>query len=84
MSRRLQVVVSDEQYKEVAAVARRAGRTIAEWVRDVLGAAARRAPRGGPERKLAAVRRAYRHAFPTADIDVMLADIETGYGRGGE
>jgi hypothetical protein len=84
MSKRLQVFLSDEQYREVRAVARRSKQTMAEWVRDLLRAAIRQAPRGGRDRKLAAVRAAYQHAFPTADIDEMLDQIESGYGRAEE
>jgi hypothetical protein len=36
-----------------------------------------------PERKLAVVRAAARHRFPTADVDQMLAEIEHGYTGGG-
>ena len=31
------------------------------------------------KKKLAVVRAAVRHSFPTADIDQMLAEIEQGY-----
>ena len=34
---------------------------------------------GDPARKLAAVRAAVGHEFPTADIDAMLEEIESGY-----
>jgi hypothetical protein len=81
MSKRLQVVVSEEQYREIRAVARNRGQTLAEWVRALLRAGCRRSPRGPRERKLAAIRAASRHEFPTADIDEMLAQIESGYGR---
>ena len=81
MSKRLQVVVSEEQYRELQAVAGRRGQTIAEWVRALLRAACRRTPRGAQDRKLAAIRAASRRGFPTADIGEMLAQIESGYGR---
>lgn len=48
-----------------------------EWVRQAL----RAAPEGDPKKKLAAVRAAARHEFPTADIGQMLAEIERGYER---
>jgi hypothetical protein len=81
VSKRLQVVLSDEQYRELRAVAARRGQTIAEWVRTLLRSACRQAPRGAQDRKLAAIEAASRHAFPTADIDEMLAQIESGYGK---
>ena len=52
--------------------------TVAEWVRQTL-----RNERLGRHRavdtKLQAVADAARHRFPTADIDVMLREIEGGY-----
>ena len=80
MSKRLQVVLSEEQYREVQAAASRWGQTVAEWVRVLLRSACRRAPRGATDRKIAAIRAAALHSFPTADIDEMLAQIESGYG----
>ena len=34
--------------------------------------------RASPEEKLRAIAKAYRHQHPTADIEVMLAEIEAG------
>jgi hypothetical protein len=53
--------------------------SIAEWVRQALAHARRREPIGDVEKKLAAVRAAVKHEFPTGDIDTMLAEIEQGY-----
>ena len=44
--------------------------TIAEWVRQALAAARRREPLGDPGKKLATIRDAARHAYPTADIGI--------------
>jgi hypothetical protein len=41
--------------------------------------ARREAPGGDPARKLAVVDAAAAFSFPTADIETMLAEIETGY-----
>jgi hypothetical protein len=53
--------------------------TVGEWVRRTLREA--RAHNSGvePQSKLKSVRLAVEHAFPTADIDQMLAEIERGY-----
>ena len=78
MSKRLQVLLDDEEYREIRASAHRSRMTVAEWVRQAL----RRARHDHPatvEAKLAAVAEAARHEFPTADIDVMLSEIEAGY-----
>jgi hypothetical protein len=53
--------------------------TVAEWVRQALRVARRDEPAVEPRRKLAVVREAAAAAYPTADIDVMLAEVERGY-----
>ena len=82
MSKRLQVLLDEPEWREVQRAARAQRTTMAEWVRQALRAARRREPLGGADRKLAAVRSAARHAYPVADIDQMLADIERGYLAG--
>lgn len=83
MSHRLQVLLDESEFAEIRRIARRHRMTVAEWVRQALRAARRDEPVVDPRRKLAAVREAARHAYPTGDIDVMLAEIERGY-LGGE
>ena len=82
MSKRLQVLLDEPEWREVQRAARAQRTTMAEWVRQALRAARRREPLGDADRKLAAVRSAARHAYPVADIDQMLADIERGYLAG--
>lgn len=79
MSKRLQVVLEDEEFEQLREVARERGLTVSEWVRQILRRARTERPGGDRARKLAAVRAAARHSFPTADIDEVLADIERGY-----
>ena len=79
MSQRLQVVLEEEEMRAIRDVARARRLTVAEWVRGALRAARQDEPAGPPERKLAVVRAASLHAFPTAEIDQMLAEIERGY-----
>jgi len=79
MSKRLQVLLDEAELRELRRVARARHLTVAEWVRQALRAARRREPVGEAGPKLAAIRRAASHSFPTADIDEMLADIERGY-----
>ena len=81
MSKRLQVLLEEAEMAEVRRAARQQRLTTAEWVRQALRAARRAAPEGDPKKKLAAVRAAARHGFPTADIGQMLAEIERGYER---
>ena len=77
MSKRLQVLSDDEEFLEIQVSARRNRMTVAEWVRQALRRA-RHDHSATVEAKLAAVAEAARHEFPTADIDVMLREIDAG------
>ena len=79
MSKRLQVLLDETEMRELRRIARAHRMTVAEWVRQSLRDARRREPLTDPGAKLTAIRRAATHAFPTADIEEMLADIERGY-----
>lgn len=80
MSVRLQVLLEEHELEELRRDAERRGMTVSEFVRQTLRSARRDAALGDPARKLAAVRSAARHGFPTADIEQMVAEIERGYG----
>jgi len=79
MSKRLQVLFDEAEYRQLQRLARRKGMTVADWVRGAIRVAAREQPARSKEAKLAAIRSAARHEGPTADIDQMLAEIERGY-----
>lgn len=79
MSKRLQVLLDEAEFKDIRNVARRERLSVAEWVRQALRGALRTSPASDARKKLAVVRRATEHSFPTADIDTMLAEIESGY-----
>ncbi|MCY4113322.1 MAG: ribbon-helix-helix protein, CopG family [Chloroflexi bacterium] len=78
MSKRLQVLLDEEEYREIQRVARRQRVTVAEWVRQALRQA-RSDDAGTIDAKLRAIAKASRHSFPTADIEDMLEEIEAGY-----
>ena len=82
MSKRLQVLLDEPEWREVQRAARAQRTTVAEWVRQALRAARRRQPLGDAGRKLEVIRAAARHSYPTADIDQVLAEIERGYLAG--
>ncbi len=84
MTKRLQVLLDDAELREVQRIARRHHLTTAEWVRQALRSAGRAQGASSVADKLAAVRRAAGHAYPTADIDTMLGEIERGYPTLGE
>jgi hypothetical protein len=79
MSKRLQVVLEDAEYREVERLARKRGETVSQVVREALRTARRQEPSRDSAKKLSAVREAARHAYETGDIDQMLGEIESGY-----
>jgi hypothetical protein len=83
MSKRLQVLLDETELRAIQRAARSKRMTVAEWVRQTLRAARRREPTTDARKKLEAVRAATRHSFPTADIEQMLEEIESGYVNAG-
>ena len=79
MTKRLQVLLEDAELREFQRLARRQKLTTADWVRQALRAASERQAAPTVADKLAVVRRAASHSYPTADIDRMLAEVERGY-----
>lgn len=82
MSKRLQVILGDDEWAALEEVARRHDLTISEWVRRALREArGRETTTDDVGTKLEIIRAGARHSFPTADIDQMLREIESGYGQ---
>jgi hypothetical protein len=79
VAKRLQVLLDEAEWRDLRRAARARRMTVAAWVRESLRAARRREPLGDVPAKIAAVRSAARHAFPTAEVDAMLDEIERGY-----
>jgi hypothetical protein len=79
MSKRLQVILSDEDMRDVQRMARLQKTTVADWVRRALHAARNRQPMKEAEKKIHVIRAAARASFPAAGIREMLAEIESGY-----
>ena len=79
MTKRMQVLFADDEYEEIQAAAKRQRMTVAEWVRQSLRKARYDQARD-VELKLRAIAEAVRYESPTADIDVMLEEIEAGRG----
>ena len=79
MSKRLQVLIPEQEMAELQRLARREGVPVGEWVRRALREARANQPTAEPEIKLRAIRRAAQYSFPTADIGQMIAEIEKGY-----
>lgn len=85
MSKRLQVLLDDAEFRELERFARRQRMTISALVRRALHELQRTEPAREPQRKLQVVREAARHDYPAPEIEQMLTEIERGYlGRTGE
>lgn len=79
MTKRLQVLVEEDELAAIKKAARRQRQSVAEWARAALRAA-READAGRPaSEKLRALHAGTVHAFPTGSIEEMLADIDRGY-----
>lgn len=78
MSKRLQVLLPDQEMSEIQRLAKRDRLSVGEWVRSVLREAREQRPVNEPEMKLKSVRRAVKFSFPAGDIDQMLREIERG------
>jgi hypothetical protein len=80
MSKRLQVLMEEEELARIQGSAGLEGMTVADWVRRALKRALQERPERSRDRKIAAVRAATSHAFPAPDIEEMLAEIDRGRG----
>lgn len=78
MSKRLQVLLPDQEMSDIQRLAKRDRLTVGEWVRSALREAREQRPVNEPEVKLKSVRRAVKFSFPSGDIDQMLREIERG------
>lgn len=79
MTKRLQVLLEDDELSQIQALARRRRQTTAAFVRDALRAARSAAEYPTVESKLRAIREAVEHAYPAGDIETIRAEIELGY-----
>ena len=80
MSKRLQVLIDERELSDIRRAASRTGQTVSEWARQAMRAHSRAGSSDvDPARKLAVIQSAATHAYPTADIDEMLTQVEVGY-----
>lgn len=79
MTKRLQVLMADDELRTIQRLARRDHVTTAEWVRQRLREAQEQRARPDIASKLAAIQKASTFRAPAPDIDQMLAEIERGY-----
>lgn len=79
MTKRLQVLMNDEELRSIQRLARAERVTTAEWVRQRLREAQEARARPDIATKLAAIHRASQFRAPAPDVEQMLAEIERGY-----
>jgi len=79
MTKRLQVLMDDDELRSIQRLAREERVTTAEWVRQRLREAHEQRTRPDTERKLAVIRAASRYQAPAPAIEQLNAEIEQGY-----
>ncbi len=82
VTKRLQVLLDDEELADIQRHARQRHQTTAAWVRDALREAREMRDVANEReiaRRLAAIERAYGYSHPVGDIEEMLEEIERGY-----
>lgn len=79
MSHRLQVLLDEDEIARLRAAARRHRVTISEYVRRAIREVTAREPATDTAHKLLVVREAASHAYPTAELEQMEAEIARGY-----
>jgi hypothetical protein len=82
MSHRLQVLLEEHEHQALKRAARRRGTSMSDYVRAVLRESWGAEPSAPVEVKLAVVREAAGHAYPTAEPEEMEAEIRSGMLRG--
>jgi hypothetical protein len=79
MSKRLQVLLPDDEMTLIERLAKREQVTVGSWVRRALREASEQKSPSDAEARLRAIRRAAGFSFPTGDIEQILNEIERGY-----
>ena len=79
MPKRLHVLMPDDEFGALRAMADSRRMTVSEFVRVALRDAVAARSSDAPDRHIAAIRRAFGYQFPAPDIDEMLREIELGY-----
>ncbi len=78
----MQIILNDDEMTEIKKLAKQEKMTVSAWVRRAISHEKRERPIQQVKKKLELVRRSSQFQYPTADIENMLADIETGYISG--
>ena len=79
MSKRLQITLSDAEYRTVKVAAERQGKPVSRIVRESLQRTLAGYGEPDPEKRIAAVLSFARFSGPTGDIEQLVAEIELGH-----
>ena len=79
MTKHLQVILQDSEWREIQHMARSRHLSLAEWVRQALDLARGRESVGS--KKLEVIRAAAQNEYPVRDMDEVLAEIGQGCRR---
>jgi hypothetical protein len=79
MSKRLQVLIPDEEMTSIQRQAKSENLSVGEYVRGALREVEARRQTRSSAAKLASIREASKHSFPTSDIEEVNREIERGY-----
>ncbi len=79
MSKRLQVLFSEDEYQKLKRHARQARQTLGEWVRCALRRVTDQESIQSPEQRLKVLRHASSFEAPVSSIEEMEKEIESGY-----
>jgi len=79
VSKRLQIVIAESEYEDIARCAQDAHLTLSEWVRSVLRKAKSEVSPRNPELKLLAIKSAMEYSFPIENIEELNSQITQSY-----
>jgi hypothetical protein len=79
MSKRLQVILPDDEYNKIKRNARHAKQNLASWVRNALRRISDSEPNSSEEEKLRILKKALTISAPIDDISVIKEQIQQGY-----
>ena len=78
MSRRIQIVVAEDEMQEFRRAASSEGLPLSEWARRAMRRARQQQSGPSASQKLSALEKALRCGYPTGEMDTMLREIEEG------
>jgi len=82
MSIRLQILLAEDDLREIKRLASQEHMTVSAWVRRAIQHERRERPRSVVQQKQEVLRKAAEFQFPTADYEDLAADIESDYLKG--